>query len=172
MMHHGPRVAGLLAILAALLLAPSALAATPATGSAAAKAKERAYGKHCGAKSKAAKRAAQRAKCLEAMAKLATGKSSSPSKACAALSKKKARGERKSAYARCVSEGAKLLKAKRRAARNGDAGAGAGHDPAREGDEAGDPPDGGEAVDDFANVPPDEIVPEDFLSADELDPDF
>lgn len=173
MMHHGPRAAGLLAILAALLLVPNALAATPAKGPAAAKAKERAYGKHCGAKSKATKRAAQRAKCLEAMARLATGKSSSPSKACAGLSKKKARGERKSAYARCVSEGAKLLKAKRRAAHGGaDAGAGEGDDPAREGDEAGDPPDGVEAVDDFANVPPDEIVPEDFLSADELDPDF
>ena len=169
MMHHGPRAAGLLAVLATLLLVPSAFAATPAKGSAAAKANERAYGKHCGAKSKATKRAAQRAKCLEAMAKLATGKSSSPSRACAGVSKKKAKGERKSAYARCVSEGAKLLKAKRRAAKNAHAGTGEGDDPARE---AGDPPDGVEAVDDFANVPPDEIVPEDFLSADELDPDF
>lgn len=167
MMHHGPRASGLLAILAALLLAPNALAATPAKGAAAAKAKERAYGKHCGAKSKATKPAAQRAKCLEAMAKLATGKSSSPSKACAGLSKKKAKGERKSAFARCVSEGAKLMKAKRRAA-----GTDEGDDRASAGGEAGDPPDGVEAVDDFANVPPDEIVPEDFLSADELDPDF
>ena len=110
MLHHLPRVAGLLAILASLVIAPSAFAATPA-GS---KAKERAYGKYCGAKAESTARKAQRTKCLDAMSKLATGRSSSPSKACKALSRKKLKGESKSAYARCVSEGAKLLKAKKR----------------------------------------------------------
>lgn len=171
MMHHGPRTAGLLAILAALLLAPGALAATPAQTSASAKAKERAYGKYCGAKRKAPARAAQRTKCLAAMSKLATGRTSSPSKACRGLTQKKVKGERKSAYARCVSAGARLMKAKRRAERAAPAPGSEG-DPALDGDETGDPPDGGEAVDDVANTPLDELVPEDFLSADELDPTF
>ena len=171
MMHHGPRTAGLLVILAALLLAPGAFAATPAKTSAAAKAMERAYGKYCGAKRKAPARATQRTKCLAAMSKLATGKTSSPSKACRGLTKKKVKGERKSAYARCVSEGAKLMKAKRRAERAAAASGGEG-DRALDGDQAGDPPDGVEAVDDIANTPLDELVPEDFLSADELDPTF
>ena len=112
MRHHRPRVAGLLAILAALVLAPSALAGT-ATKSAT-KAEQRAYGKYCKVKGKG--RSSERNACLKAMAKLDKGRSSSPSKACKALSRKKLKGERKSAYARCVSEGAKLLKAKRRAA--------------------------------------------------------
>lgn len=168
MTHHRPSAAGLLALVAALLLAPSAFAATPAKAPASAKAKERAYGKHCAAKRKAPARAAQRTKCLEAMNRLATGRTSSPSKACRGLTRKKAKGERKSAYSRCVSEGAKLmksLKAKRRAEANG-------ADRSLGGGEAGDPPDGGEAVDDLANVPPEELLPEDFLSADELDPTF
>ena len=112
MLHHGPRVAGLLAIVAALFLPASALAGNSAKKTqSATKQEQRAYGKHCETKKG---RSSERSQCLKAMAKLDKGKTSSPSKACKALSKKKAAGERKSAYARCVSEGAKLLKAKRR----------------------------------------------------------
>jgi len=132
MLHHRPWAAGLVAILAALVLAPTALATSPSPKAAAAKAKERAYGKHCGRKGKAS----VRAKCLDAMAKLASGESVSPKKACRALSKKRVRGERKSAFARCVREGTKLMsQANRRA--SGKSGAGAGAD---EGDDAGDDP--------------------------------
>lgn len=174
MLHHRSRVAGLLALAAVLVLAPAA-AAAPSSKASAAKAKERAYGKYCGPKKKAAKRTKQRAKCLNAMASLATGKSSSPSRACRALSRKKVKGERKSAYARCVSEGAKLLKAKRRGGSTGNAGGdGQGADAVGEGETADSDPviDGGEAVDDFNSIPPEELLPEDFLSADQLDPDF
>ena len=117
MLHHGPRIAGLLAIVAALVLAPSALAGNSAPR--ATKQEQRAYGKHCKTKKG---RSSERTQCLKAMAKLDKGKTSSPSKACTALSKRKARGERKSAYARCVSEGAKLLKAKRRSGSAGSQG--------------------------------------------------
>src|SRR5215218_7376935 len=111
MLHNRTRVAGLIALLAVLVFTPGASAAAPVKASGSAKAKERAYGKHCGAKRK--KRASQRAKCIEAMSRLATGKSSSPQSACRGLSRKKAGGERKSAYALCVSAGAKVLKSKR-----------------------------------------------------------
>jgi hypothetical protein len=143
MLHHRPWVTGLVAILAALVLAPTALAAGPSPKApGAAKAKERAYGKHCGRKGKAG----ARAKCLDAMASLASGESVSPKKACRALSKKRVRGERKSAFARCVREGTKvLLQASRRA--GGKSGAGTGAD---EGDDTGDDPtlDGNDDADD------------------------
>jgi hypothetical protein len=114
MLHHRPRFAGLLIIFAVLVLAPSALAAAPATPAGSAKAKERLYGKHCGAKRTGSGRPAQRAKCVEAMSRLATGRSSSPRAACRALSRKKVSGGRRSAFARCVSAGAKLLRARDR----------------------------------------------------------
>jgi|GEM_PF-3172505 len=133
MLHHRPRFAGLLIILAALVLAPGALAAAPAKGPGAAKAKERVYGKHCGAKRNGSGRPAQRAKCIEAMSKLATGKSSSPRAACRALSRKKASGGRRSAFARCVVAGAKLLKSR-----------GRGHDDSATDDEGGDPDGAGD----------------------------
>jgi hypothetical protein len=131
MLHHRPRSAGLLLIFAALALAPSALAAAPATQAGTAKAKERLYGKHCGAKRTGSGRSAQRAKCLEAMSRLATGKSSSPRAACRALSHKKVSGGRRSAFARCVSAGAKLLRARDRDDSDSDSGA----------DDEGDEPD-------------------------------
>jgi hypothetical protein len=131
MLHHRPWATGLVAILAALVLAPTALATSPSPKVPdAAKAKERAYGKHCARKG----RASARAKCLDAMARLASGESVSPKKACRTLSKKRVRGERKSAFARCVREGTKvMLQATRRA--GGKSGAGTGAD---EGDDAGD----------------------------------
>jgi hypothetical protein len=135
MLHHRPRFAGLLIIFATLALAPSALAAAPAKGPGAAKAKERVYGKYCGAKRTGSGRPAQRAKCLEAMSKLATGKSSSPRAACRTLSRKKVSGGRKSAFARCVSAGARLLKSKGRG--NGDSAT----------DDEGDDPDGDDGDD-------------------------
>jgi hypothetical protein len=149
MRHHRTRFVGLLIIVAALVFAPGALAA-PANGPGAAKAKERVYGKHCGAKRTGSRRPAERAKCLEAMSKLATGKSSSPRKACRALSRKKARGGRRSAFARCVSAGAKLLKSKGR----GD-GASAtddeGDDPDDDSDYGDGDGDGGDGDDDGAD---------------------
>ena len=139
MLHHRPWVAGLVAILATLVLAPTALAVNPsAKASAGAKAKERTYGKHCGPKGKSP----ARAKCLDAMAKLASGESASPRKACRALSKKRAQGERRSAFARCVREGRKLMKASRRA----DGKNGAGKNGAAEGDEP--TLDSGDAIED------------------------
>jgi hypothetical protein len=134
MLHHRPWVTGLVAILTALVLAPTALGAGPSQKvPAAAKAKERAYGKHCGRKGKAS----ARAKCLDAMASLASGESLSPKKACRGLSKKRVRGERKSAFARCVREGTKvMLQASRRASGK----SGAGGTGADEGDDAGDDP--------------------------------
>jgi hypothetical protein len=114
MLHHRTRFAGLLIILAAFVLVPSALAAAPAKRLGAATAKERLYAKHCGPKRTGSGRPAQRAKCLKAMARLATGKSSSPRAACRALSRKKLSGGRRSAFARCVSAGARLLKSKGR----------------------------------------------------------
>lgn len=175
MPHHSSRAAGLVAILAMLVLAPAASAAVPATSPGVAPAKERAYGKHCGpktgkaARSKTRARSRARAKCLDAMAKLDRNGSLSPAKACRALSRKRAKGERKSAYARCVSEGAKLLKAKKRAGSGSSDSVSADERPVA--DDA-DPPDGGDAVDDLASTPADELLPEDFLSGDELDPDF
>jgi hypothetical protein len=143
MLHHRPCVAGLVAVLATLVLAPTALAASPsAKASAGAKAKERTYGKHCGPKGKAT----ARAKCLDAMAKLASGASASPRKACRALSKKRVQGERMSAFARCVREGRKLMKASRRA----DGKNGAGKNGTADGDSEGDDPtlDSGDAIED------------------------
>ncbi len=115
MLHHRLRAVGLAAILAALVFAPSAVAATPSKMPTSAKAKERAYGKHCGPKTTAASGAASRVKCIDAMAKLASGASSSPRKACRELSRKRAKGKRRSPFARCVVEGAKLLKGTDRA---------------------------------------------------------
>ncbi|HWI08419.1 MAG TPA: hypothetical protein VNT54_13000, partial [Solirubrobacteraceae bacterium] len=66
MLHHRPRLAGTLTIVAALLLAPSALAKAPG----ATKAEQRAYGKYCKASGKAKARPGDRTKCLKAMAKL------------------------------------------------------------------------------------------------------
>jgi hypothetical protein len=83
-----------------------------------AKAKERAYGKHCGRKTTIASGAASRVKCIDAMAKLASGASSSPRKACRELSRKRSKGKRRSPFARCVTEGAKLLKTTDRAGGN------------------------------------------------------
>lgn len=156
MRHHRPRLAGLLAILAALLLAPSALAGTAAKQTAGAtKADQRAYGKHCPTKEG---RASERSKCLQAMAKLDKGKTSSPSKACKGLSRKKVKGERKSPYARCVSEGAKLLKAKRRAAaQHEDEGTTYGDGPGvPEGDEGEAP----EPIDDSPGIDEEDSTPE------------
>jgi hypothetical protein len=110
MLHHRRRAVGLAAILAALVFAPSAVAAAPSKMPTSAKAKERAYGKHCGRKTTIASGAASRVKCIDAMAKLASGASSSPRKACRELSRKRSKGKRKSPFARCVTEGAKLLK--------------------------------------------------------------
>jgi hypothetical protein len=115
MLHRRYRVVGLAAILAALVFAPSALAAAPSKMPTTAKAKERAYGKHCGQKTTVASGAASRVKCIDAMARLASGASSSPRKACRELSRKRAKGKRKSPFARCVVEGAKLLKGTDRA---------------------------------------------------------
>jgi hypothetical protein len=135
MPHHRSWVTGLVAVLAALVLAPTALATSlsPKTPDAA-KAKERAYGKHCGHKGKVG----ARAKCLDAMAKLASGDSVSPKKACRAQSKKRVRGERKSAFARCVREGTKLMLQASRRAGGGKQGAGSGPDEGDEGDQGGD----------------------------------
>ena len=146
MLHHVPRLAGLLAILASLTLAPGALAATPSKAPAGAKAKERAYGRYCGAKRKGPGAATRRTKCLDAMSKLATGRSSSPSKACRGLSRKKAKGERKSAYARCVSEGARLLKGKRRG--KGGTSSATGDDYAEADDESADDAEGDDGGED------------------------
>jgi hypothetical protein len=146
MPHHRSWVTGLVAVLAALVVAPTALAASPSPKTPdAAKAKERAYGKHCGHKGKVS----ARAKCLDAMARLASGNSVSPKKACRALSKKRVRGERKSAFARCVREGTKVMLQASRRAGGGKQGAGPGPD---EGDDAGDesaldPIDGGDDPD-------------------------
>jgi hypothetical protein len=116
MHHHLPRLAGLVAILATFALVPAAMATSPSTSSSTT-VKERAYGKHCGAKSKARHGARTRTKCLKAMAKLADGTATTPSKACRGLSRTRAKGEHKSAFARCVVAGARLLKAAKRAAR-------------------------------------------------------
>jgi len=148
MLHHRPWAAGLVAILAALVLAPTALATSSSPkASPAAKAKERAYGKHCGHKGKAS----AHAKCLDAMAKLASGESVSPKKACRGLSKKRVRGERKSAFARCVRAGTKLMsQANRRPSGKSGAGTGAyegddaGDDPTLDSDDGGDDPDVGD----------------------------
>jgi len=143
MPHHRSWVTGLVAVLAALVLAPAALATSPSPKTSdAAKAKERAYGKHCGHKGKVG----ARAKCLDAMAKLASGDSVSPKKACRALSKKRVRGERKSAFARCVRAGTKLmLQASRRAGGGGKQGAGSspdvGDDPTLDPNDGADDPD-------------------------------
>jgi len=110
MLHHRLRAVGLAAILAALVFAPSAVAAAPSKMPTSAKAKERAYGKHCGQKSASVSGTAARVKCIDAMAKLASGASSSPRKACRELSRKRAKGKRRSPFARCVVEGAKVLK--------------------------------------------------------------
>ncbi len=110
MLHHRFRGVGLAAILAALVFAPTAVAATPSKMPTSAKGKERAYGKHCGQKTTSATGAASRVKCIDAMAKLAGGASSSPRKACRELSRKRAKGKRRSPFAHCVVEGAKLLK--------------------------------------------------------------
>ncbi len=169
MRQHRSRVAGFIVVLAALVLAPGASAAVPATSAGVATAKERAYGKHCGPKTGKAARSRARARCLDAMAKLDRNRSLSPAKACRGLSRKRAKRERRSAYARCVSEGAKLLKAKRRAG-SGSADSSSADEPA--GADGADPPDGGDAVDDLASTPADELLAEDFLSGDELDPDF
>ncbi|HVF78317.1 MAG TPA: hypothetical protein VNA28_08460 [Solirubrobacteraceae bacterium] len=124
MSQHRSRIVGLLALLAALVLAPTALAAAPTQSQAGAgKAKERAYGKHCGAARKASVRSGERAKCVDALDKLATGRSSSPRKACRALSRKRGKGLRTSAYARCVKAGTKLMKSKRRGSGGGAEGA-------------------------------------------------
>jgi hypothetical protein len=110
MLHQRHRAVGLAAILAALVFAPSAMAAAPAKMPTSAKAKERAYGKHCGPKTTVATGAASRVKCIDAMAKLDSGASTSPRKACRDLSRKRAKGKRRSPFSRCVAEGAKLLK--------------------------------------------------------------
>jgi hypothetical protein len=128
MLHLRTGLTGLVTILAALVLAPAVLAASPSKASAGAGAAEQTYGKHCGPKTKRADRGGTRTKCIAAMAKLARGDSASPKKACRALSRKRIKGERKSAFVRCVAEGKKLLKAKKRADRQnggskGDAGA-------------------------------------------------
>lgn len=169
MLQHRSRVAGLIVLLATLVLAPGASAAVPAKSAGVAKAKERAYGKHCGPKTGKPARSRARAKCLDAMAKLDRNGSLSPAKACRALSRKRAKGERRSAYARCVSEGAKLLKAKQRSGSGSSDNSSADEPPV---DDGADPPDGGDAVDDLASTPADELLPEDFLSGDQLDPDF
>ncbi|MGH6783087.1 MAG: hypothetical protein ACREBP_00510, partial [Sphingomicrobium sp.] len=83
-----------MAILAALALAPSALAASASKTPAGAKAKERTYGKRCAQRGKGSGRANARAKCIDALASLASGKSASPRKACRGLSKKRVKGER------------------------------------------------------------------------------
>jgi hypothetical protein len=173
MSQHRSRIAGLLALLAVLVLAPTAVAAAPsqlenATG----KAKERAFGKHCGSPRKASVRSGERGKCLDALSKLATGKSSSPRKACRALSRKKGKGVRTSAYARCVKAGKKLVKTKGRAGGGGSAGAGAGDngedfDPEGDGSEdedtgAGTAPGGGR--DDPDDEPEDDSDPADAIN--------
>jgi hypothetical protein len=139
MLHHRPRFAGLLIIFAALVLAPSALAAAPAKGPVSTKAKEHLYGKHCGAKHSGSDRPAQRTKCLKAMSALGTGRSSSPRAACRALSRKKVGGEHRSAFSRCVSAGARLLKARDRV--NSDTAT----------EDEGDDPDSGAGDDDASS---------------------
>lgn len=124
MPHHRLRAVGLAAILAVLVCAPSAVAATPSKMPTSAKAKERAYGKHCGQKSSSVSGAASRVKCIDAMAKLASGASSSPRKACRELSRKRAKGKRRSPFARCVTEGAKLLKSADRPSSGDNSGSG------------------------------------------------
>lgn len=156
MLQIGPRLAGLAAIIAALVLAPAAFAAGPSHGGAGTKGKERAYAKHCGANAKHSNRARTRTKCLVAMTRLAEGSTASPRTACRGLSHKRVRGEHGSPFARCVREGAKLLEAKQRADHRRGADdqsgsqAGAG-DPAADDDGAADdadPADDGAGADD------------------------
>lgn len=135
MLHHRSRAAGLIALIALLVFTPGATAATPAKAAGAAKAKVRAYGKHCKG------RGADRAKCLDAMSRLAAGTSTSPRSACRSLGRRKAKGAHKSAYARCVSEGSKLMKSKR-----GKKGAASDDDEGNWGDDP-EPDDDGDSAD-------------------------
>jgi len=166
MRHNRRRAVGLAAILAALVFAPPAPAAAPSKMPTTAKAKERAYGKHCGRKTTSPSGAASRVKCIDAMAKLASGASSSPRKACRALSRKRAKGRRKSPFARCVAEGAKLLKSTGAAGGNG---AGSQDDDFTDDpslDDAGDTP----AIDD-SNMPDDDSGDAADMPDDPGDPD-
>jgi len=168
------RLAGLAALCAALLLAPSAFAAGTSKASSSgvsqsAKASERAYGKHCGPKRKpGGARSSDFAKCVAAMSKLASGRSSSPQNACRQLSHKRRKGK-PSPFERCVKAGAKLVK-------RGKTGAGSGDNP------GGLDPDG--LLDDIDDLPldpdePDAVLPgpgdvptaEDLIGADPPDSD-
>ncbi|MGH2944630.1 MAG: hypothetical protein ACRDLN_17855 [Solirubrobacteraceae bacterium] len=163
MLHHRPRLAGLVAILAALVLAPSALAASASKSPDGARSKDRAYGKRCAQKGKGSARSSARAKCIDALANLASGRSASPRKACRGLSRKRLKGERRSAFARCVAEGKKLLKANKRADRKG------GGQPSA--DDADDPSlDEGDFTGDFdSELPPDEGNPDEGDAVVELE---
>jgi len=152
MHHHLPRAAGLVAILAALLLAPPALAASPHKSSGAT-AKERAYGKHCGPKAKDHGRSVARAKCLDAMSKLDTGATTSPRNACRGLGRKRAKGERTSAFVRCVVQGARLLKATKHGDHADDGDDEAGDDPGLDQADPADDSDCADDVDDSADDP-------------------
>jgi hypothetical protein len=90
MSHTPARLAGLAALLAALILAPPAIAGgVPGN---ALKAKTKQHAKHCAAKVKRA------SACTKAKKKLAKSKSS----ACTGVSRKRVKGKRTSAYVRCV----------------------------------------------------------------------
>lgn len=177
MSQDRPRVTGLLALLAVLVLAPVAGAAAPTDSAPAGakSAKERAYGKHCGSARKAPGRSGDRAKCLDAMSRLATGRSSSPRRACRALSRKKVNGSRTSAFALCVKAGAKLMKSK---GRRGGASATTGDDPDLGGEGDSDDGDHGAGGDDAADgddgaamgQPSDDWAPA-AEAADDQDPD-
>lgn len=143
MTHLWSRIAGFAAIVV-VLLAPAALASASRPGpEASRKAKEKAYGKHCGPRK--GKHARTRARCLDAMAKLATGDSASPRDACRGLPDRRARGERTSAFERCVRAGTRVVESTQRAA--GDRGAapsdGAGQSGDGDDDRPAPSPDGG-----------------------------
>ena len=91
MSHMPARLAGLAAMVAALMLAPPAVAGGVPTH--ALKARTKQHAKHCASKTKRG-----RAACAKAAKKVATVKSSP----CTGLSRKRAAGKPTSAFARCM----------------------------------------------------------------------
>ena len=106
MSHTPARLAGLAAMLAALILAPPAIAGAAANHGASAKAGQSA--KQCKSKAKRA-----RAACAK---KVAKAKRASTRAGCAGLSRKRTSGQRNSAYARCVKAGTKVVSPTKQAA--------------------------------------------------------
>lgn len=103
------RLAGIVAMLAALLFAAPSFAAAGTAGHGSPTKAEQ-YAKYCGSQGKRGRGD----KCAKAMRKLATGKRSSPRSACAGVSRKRAKGKPTSAFARCVKAGSRFLKDRER----------------------------------------------------------